>query len=549
MRWGAERELMTVLDRIDENVAGSASIAERCRSLWNGAVTVTSDEAARLCRLECGLDELPEVCQWLTRDLDFTFATLIVEQTARTGWSLLYIFYKDATSPWVHVALQLDADVTILPSLVGLVHGPSFDWHEREAEDLFGLGFEGHPRLGEFVLHEDWPEGVNPMRRNFSAMERFAPRASDPRWEPPTIVTAPGAFTMPIGPVFSDFAESAHFLLETVGEDVIRTIPRFFYKYRGVEKIAEGQPADRALLLAERFSGIAAFAHGLAFCQAVEAICGIEPPPRARAFRTVLAELERLRSHAAAITGICNSTALVVATSQAALIEESLLRLSCEVTGHRYLFGSVVPSGLTFDLAESNCRHLADAIDAIAKQLDDLLQMLRYSSSFLDRLEEVGAVTNGYARSYGLVGPIARASGVARDIRKLFPYAAYDSIDFSIPVEQEGDGYARLRILFSEAEQSAAIISAVLSSPPRGPVHLDNIQLRAGAALAAVEAPLGAAFHWLRLDEDGMVTRYRVTPPSFTNWHGFHLAAENFAFQDFPIILASFGLSNAECDR
>ena len=178
----------------------------------------------------------------------------------------------------------------------------------------------------------------------------FEPRAVEPKWEPPTIVTAPGAFTMPIGPVFSDFAESAHFLLESVGEDVIRTIPRFFYKYRGVEKIAEGQPADRALLLAERFSGIAAFAHGLAFCQAVEAICGIEPPPRAQALRTVFAELERLRSHAAAITGICNSTALAVATSQAALIEEDLLRLSCEVTGHRYLFGSVVPGGVACDL-------------------------------------------------------------------------------------------------------------------------------------------------------------------------------------------------------
>ena len=75
------------------------------------------------------------------------------------------------------------------------------------------------------------------------------------------------------------------------------------------------------------------------------------------------------------------------------------------------------------------------------------------------------------------------------------------------------------------------------------------VRLRAGAVLVAVEAPLGAAFHWLRLDEDGKVIRYRVTPPSFTNWHGFHLAAENFAFQDFPIILASFGLSNAECDR
>jgi formate hydrogenlyase subunit 5 len=89
----------------------------------------------------------------------------------------------------------------------------------------------------------------------------------------------------------------------------------------------------------------------------------------------------------------------------------------------------------------------------------------------------------------------------------------------------------------------------MLLTPPDGPVHTSYVLSRAGAALAAVEAPLGAAFHWLRLDGNGTVVRYRVTPPSFTNWHGFHLAAENFAFQDFPIILASFALSNAECDR
>ena len=160
------------------------------------------------------------------------------------------------------------------PSIVGLSRGPSVDWHEREIKDLFGLSFEGHPRLGEFVLHEDWPEGVNPMRRSFDARRELEPRQPDPAWQPPTIVAAPGSFAMPIGPVFSDFAESAHFLLETVGEDVIHTIPRFFYKYRGVEKIVEGQPVDRALLLAERFSGGAAFAHGLGFCQAVETIAG-----------------------------------------------------------------------------------------------------------------------------------------------------------------------------------------------------------------------------------------------------------------------------------
>jgi formate hydrogenlyase subunit 5 len=452
-------------------------------------------------------------------------------------------------SVWLHVEVQLSLQTSAMPSVVGLLHGPSADWHEREAEDLFGITFEGHPRLGEFILHEDWPEGVNPMRHDFDARRPPIHRDPEPRWNPPTVVEALGAFAMPIGPVFSDFAESAHFLLETVGEDVIRTIPRLFYKYRGVEKIAEGEPIDRALLLAERFSGTSAFAHGLAFCQAVEAICGIETPPRARALRTVFAELERLRHHAAVITGICNSTALAVATSQAALIEENLLRLTCDVAQHRYLFGTVKPGGLACDLTDDVCNRLLAAVDTVAGKLGELYDMLRYSSSFLDRLEEVGVVTTERARSYGLAGPIARASGVQRDLRKLFPYAIYDSAEFDIPLEEEGDGYARLRVFFREAEQSVAIIRQALRSAPSGPVRAGNFGWHAGAALSAVEAPQGATFHWLRIRDDGTVVRYRITPPAFTNWHGFHLAAENFAFQDFPIILASFGLSNAECDR
>ena len=93
------------------------------------------------------------------------------------------------------------------------------------------------------------------------------------------------------------------------------------------------------------------------------------------------------------------------------------------------------------------------------------------------------------------------------------------------------------------------IIRKLLFALPEGSVCAADFAWRAGAGLGAVEAPLGAAFHWLRIDASGIAARHRITPPSFTNWRGFHLAAENFAFQDFPIILASFGLSNAECDR
>jgi formate hydrogenlyase subunit 5 len=536
-----------MLDQVTEEVSRSRSLPELCRSAWKGRVVANADHEGLLCHLKCGAEELRPVCEWLTRSLGFSFATLIVEEEPESTWTLKYLFYKNAGWPWASIEFWPDAIIAPIPSISAVAHAA--DWHEREAEDLFGLVFEGHPRLGDFILHEDWPEGINPMRRAFDVRQPPRLRQPEAKWEAPTIVSAPGAFAMPIGPVFSDFAESAHFLLETVGEDVIHTIPRLFYKYRGLEKIAEGQPLDRVLLLAERFSGTSAFAHGLAFCQAVEAICRIEVPLRARMLRTVFAELERLRHHAAAITGICNSTALAVATSQAALIEENLLRLTCEVARHRYLFGVLEPGGLTFDITEETCGHLSAVVSGIAEELADLHRMLRYSSSFLDRLEEVGVVSTENAHVYGLVGPVARASGVGRDIRQLFPYQAYQSANFTVPVEAEGDGYARLRILFREAEQSASIIRQSLAIPAGGSVRTAAATLSEGAAFGAVEAPLGAAFHWVRVRENGTVARYRVTPPSFANWHGFHLAAENFAFQDFPIILASFGLSNAECDR
>jgi len=538
---------MAMLEPVVEQKPKAESFFDLCRRTWDRRVLLTQ-ATEEICRITCNARQLPELWQWLTRDLEFSFATLVVDEIESDSWSFSYLFYRER-SPWVYVEFPLEGRQVAVPSVVGLYKGPAADWHEREVEDLFGITFEGHPRLGEFILHEDWPEGVNPMRRGFDARHSPVHRDPDPQWQPPTVVEAVGAFAMPVGPVFSDFAESAHFLLETVGEDVIRTIPRLFYKYRGVEKIAEKQAIDRALLLAERFSGTSAFAHGLGFCQAVESTCGLDVPARAKTLRCVFAELERLRHHAAVITGICNSTALAIATSQAALIEEDLLRLSCEVTGHRYLFGLVRPGGLYRDLSERLITTLEKSLESIARRLDELHASLRYSSSFLDRLEEVGTVGPERARSYGLVGPIARASGLASDLRKLFPYAAYDSVDFEVARAEEGDGYARLRIFFFEAQQSVSIMRQILSEMPSGAISNPAFRAGAGAALGVVEAPQGAALHWVRIGEDGTVARYRITSPGFTNWHGFHLAAENFAFQDFPIILASFGLSNAECDR
>jgi formate hydrogenlyase subunit 5 len=522
------------------------SLEADLESRFESSVSVSRHRGEDLSLVVRRASALPSLCKFLFWECGCSFGGLIVEDKSEE-WHLLYLFLLPG-SGWIHVTLHLPAEASV-PSISPLVHAA--DWYEREAEDLFGIEFEQHPRLGDFVLHDQvWQEGLAPMRRDFDPEQSRLERRPNQKWRPLLVVKDPGAFAMPVGPVYEGgLGESVHFLLETVGEDVVRAAPRLFYKYRAVEKIAEGKAVSDGLLLAERFAAKSAFAHSLAYCQAVESAAHLEVPVRASRLRIALAELERMRHHAGAIEAICQSTALNVSEAHAAIIEEELLRASCCFTGHRYLFGVNSPGGLRRDFDMSACRNLLCAVEGAVVQLRRLEDRLRYTSSFLDRLEDVGVVTPEAARDLDLAGPIGRASGLVNDLRRLCPYIGYREHAFEMPCETEGDGFARLRVLFSEAQQSARLIRQAIEALQPGEVCAEDRRTVPGATMGWAEAPIGAAVHWLRLDEDGRIERYRILSPSFRNWIGFHVAVEDFAFQDFPIILATFGLSAAECDR
>jgi len=521
-----------------------AAVQERFAS----AVSVSpADKGLALCFHVREPKSLPSLCRFLFWELGCPFGGLTIEEHPENWW-LSYLFLAGGAG-WISLILELPFGANTVPSVSAEVHAA--DWHEREGEDLFGLQFENHPRLGDFVLHDQiWHEGVAPQRRGVDIHQFNFERRPNSEWRPLLVVQDPGSFAMPVGPVYEGgLGESLHFILETVGEDVLRAVPRLFYKYRGVEKLAEGNAVSRALLLSERFAATSAFAHSLGFCAAVERICEAEVPARARRLRVVLAELERLRHHAGAITGICESTALAVAASQAAIIEEELLRASCQFAGHRYLFGLNQPGGLRRDFQEEQVRELQRATERAIDQLRVLEDRLHFTSSFLDRLEDVGVVSAEKARDLNLVGPVGRASGRGHDLRRECTYSGYEEFKFEVPRESEGDGYARLRVLFREARESAGLIRQAVERLEPGPVCVRCEPGGAGAALGWAEAPIGAALHWVRLDRSGLVERYRAITPSFNNWLGFHVAVEDFAFQDFPIILATFALSASECDR
>jgi formate hydrogenlyase subunit 5 len=523
-----------------------ASFSAELEKRFGPKLTPATDCGVDACFIVRHPEALKPICHFLFWELSCAFAGLIVEE--REQWYLHYVFLIPGCG-WTYFILLLPLETRTVPSISAQIHAA--DWYEREAEDLFGLDFEEHPRLGDFVLHDQvWQEGLAPMRKTFNAWQRNLKRRPREHWRPVLVVQDPGAFAMPVGPVYEGgLGEPVHFLLETVGEDVIRAAPRLFYKYRAVEKIAEGMPISDVLLMAERFAATSAFAHSLAFCQAVERALNMEVPHRAQVLRVILAELERLRHHVGIIDGICQSTALSVSEAHATIIEEQLLRASCVFAGHRYLFGLNTPGGLRRDFENDACLDLLHAVDTASGELRRLEQRLRYSSSFLDRLEDVGIIDHDSARDLDLVGPVGRASGMSHDLRRALPYSGYEQYRFEVPCEREGDGYARLRVLFFEAQQSIHIIRQAIASLPPGNVCAPMNAAAAALGSGWVEAPIGSAIHWLRLDHSGRVERYRILSPSFRNWLGLHVAVENFAFQDFPIILATFGLSVAECDR
>jgi len=486
---------------------------------------------------------VPGLVSGLLREHGFEFATLLVEDLQdglRVQYTLLH-----PLDP-VLVLIRAKANEA-LPSISNIVHAA--DWYEREAEDLFGLHFSGHPFLGDFILHDDcWPEGVAPMRKRYAAETPSTRTDRAASWCPRRQLSESGSIVFPVGPVWGDYHEAGLYTLESPGEQIRLAHSRLFYKYRAVEKIAEGQPLCSALLLAERFSGSAAVAHALALCQAAERITHTEVPVRARLLRVVLAELERMRYHMTVLAELAGSTGLAVGKAMGQELEEALLRLAARIGGHRYLFGLIVPGGLACDMEAGALATLLTELPPLQQQIRRYRRWLEASSSFLDRIEEMGVLNAAVTARYTTVGPVGRASGHRLDLRCALPYAGYTQLSPTLAVETEGDGYARLRVMFDEIEAAGAVLTTALEALPDGVVKCPWEPCE-GSAHGWAEAPAGSFFDWLRLDADGCVQRWSAGTPGYRNWHAFHRAVEGAAFQDFPIIMASFGLSVAENDR
>jgi Ni,Fe-hydrogenase III large subunit len=399
---------------------------------------------------------------------------------------------------------------------------PACRWAEREIYDRHGLVPLAHPDLRPL------------LRPDADTLDLR--------------VSGPEAFAIPYGPIRSGVFEAVQFVIETAGEDVLAVDVRPLFKHRGLESRFSGLSLGHACFLAERVAGVSSVAHAVAFAQAVERALGVEPPPRAQLWRTILCELERIANHLDVAVRLAEDAALGVGAARFAILKEDVLRLQAELTGSRFGRGLVCPGGIR-RRGSLPPGELARRLSTLERDVARDRSLLLRTTSFTDRLIGSGRLDRTTVEAFAGVGPVARACGISTDARFERPYAAYGRLGFEVVTREEGDAMARLEVRFGEVAQSLHLIRQALDRLQRQPDDLRApLPHDGGAACGWSEAAQGEVVYWVDVEGD-TIAQVHIASPSFRNWPLFGESFRGDVLTDFAFIEHSFGLTPAGASR
>ncbi|MBI4272018.1 MAG: NADH-quinone oxidoreductase subunit C [Candidatus Rokubacteria bacterium] len=464
---------------------------------------------------------------------------------ATTGvFALTYVFAPPTLRPAAIVRVAVPGAEARIPSLATRSFAASR--FEREIHDLFGLVPVGHPDLRRLALHQFWPAGYWPLRRDVAPRDDFADEGQP---FPFRRVEGEGLFEITVGPVHAGIIEPGHFRFSVEGETIVNLETRLGFVHKGTEKLFETLPLERAPELAERVSGDTSAGHALALCQALEALAGCAVPSRAAWLRVVLLELERLYNHVADVGMIVNDTGFAFGHAHCFRIREELLRLNERVSGHRLLRGAILPGGVAGPVERAGLPEVAAVVERLVAEFGEVARLSLDNTTVLERLQGTGRLTLRTARELGVVGLVGRASGIDADARRDAPFAAYDALGVRAVVYDGGDVLARTLVRIDEAREAARLIRAVAGHLPDGPTRAPLPPFDAGAeGFGLVEAWRGPVWYWAVAEGATRLARVKVVDPSFRNWPALEYAVLKNIVPDFPLCNKSFNLSYAGND-
>ncbi len=345
--------------------------------------------------------------------------------------------------------------------------------------------------------------------------------------------------TIPIGPFHPLQEEPEFFTLTVEGERVVDIDVRIGWNHRGIEKLSERKNFDQSTFVIERICGICSTSHPFAYTMAVEDVMQLEVPERAKYIRTVIAEGERIHSHLlwAGLAGHFlgyNTVFMWVWKAR-----EEILDVMEMLSGNRNNYAMFKPGGVRRDIDADVIEPTLAKLDRIEATLDLVRKAVEDDPVLHARTKGIGVLSLQDVVDYSALGPTSRASGLARDVRKDSPYAAYPQLDWKMITTENGDVYDKVILRVLELYESVSIMRQALANLPGGEIDADIKSVPPGEGVGHAEAPRGEVFHYVRSDGTNRPVRHKVRAPTFMNLPTYRESVVGETIADATIILAA----------
>ncbi|RJP51135.1 MAG: NADH-quinone oxidoreductase subunit D [Anaerolineaceae bacterium] len=545
-------------------------------------------------------ESLLEVATAIRDEFGYDLLTAVTgaDYIAENKMEVVYHAYKTTGGPGLVFRVQVErADPVEVPSLVGL--WPGVDFQEREAWDLYGIKFTGHPDLRRILMWEGfeghplrkdwkeaffeeeakpfksrWPDGQhsyvefkNPFRDNLNFPKDFDPEKYQPENEKDlysslerfSTQTEDGLKTDQIVVNMGPHHPSTHGVLRVAvkleGETIVGLKPVMGYLHRNHDKIGERNTFLQNIPYTDRLDYFNSMSNNFGYVTTIEKLMNIPVAERAEYIRVIMAELSRIQNHFIFIGMLINDLGSMYTPSLYAFEErELILDIFEAVSGARMMCNYFRFGGVARDVPDDVMQKIKDLVyDRIAAKTDEMERFLNENEVLVGRLKGVRMINAEDAIRYSVTGPVLRAAGVPYDIRRADPYSIYDRFDFDVAVRYNGDMYDNYLIRFDEIRQSLRILEQALKQIPEGPINSQKpqyqVRVPAGEAYGRVESPKGELAYYVVSNGKPNPYRYHVRPPSFVNLTAIEHICKGSKIQDFVALLAMLDIVMGELDR
>lgn len=416
---------------------------------------------------------------------------------------------------------------------------------QRAVYDLLGMAAEENPgneadKRG-WLRHGGWPKNFFPLRRDVDGSQQY-PNVSAPY--PFVTVEGSGVHEIAVGPVHAGTIEPGHFRFSVVGEKMLRLEERLGYTHKGAAKLLEKMPQSEGHRLAARLSGDTAVAFAWAYCAALESLAATAIPARATLLRALALEHERLANHLGDLGALGNDAGFAFGLTHFSRLKEDLVRINSIAFGARYLLDYVIPGGVAVDLPAHAPALLLNLYSRLETSVTNLRSIYDEHAGLQDRFRGTGRLEQCVAEKLGALGLVARASGIACDLRVDHPWPPYDRVTPKCMTRSTGDVAARVQLRFDEIYESLRLCRAFLQTLPAGSIHTpvpDAAPYQLG--LGVIESWRGPVLIAIETGPDGSIRRCHAHDSSWQNWPLIEYAVIGDIVPDFPLINKSFNLS------